>query len=978
MSCHPQDQPLKEWIPYRDEYLSELLRLEGRGDVEKDECPWCGEPSEDEDGEHVSFYRCMQCFGEDLMCKTCCVKRHEANPLHVIEKWNGYLFEEVSLKSLGLVVYLGSHKCGEVCNQPRMLGSFTVIHVNGLHDICLAYCNRDKFRAGEWRQQLMRRQWYPATHIDPHTCATFEVLNHFHIMTLQGKVNTYNYYNGLEKLRNNANLKKTKDRFKAFMRVMRQWRHLKMLKHAGRGNDATRPVEATTNGELGIPCIACPWVGVNLPPNWQDAALAEKYKYFLFLAIDACFRLKHRMVSSEAQDPALGSGWSYMVEDKPFRAYLLSITDQDEMCTCSGLAALQQANTKFSRGYATTGVGVGVCARHEFVQRNGTVDLQKGERYANMDYTWASSLHHHDHHLTKVQSYDIVCQWCKKLVDRLKDLPPLVRLNLVLHVIFFVIPKLHIYGHQILCQLTYSLNWLKGAGRTDGEGVEQPWAHMGPVATSTRDMGPGSRHDTLDDHWNHWNFVKMIGLGPLLLRHLLTAIYERQIHMKALKEFSESQGEVTKEWMGWINDWEDELSLLPDQRTKPNPFEMLESGLTEAEIKLELTTLEAEQERAGIPPIHNVSPTSFISQGLDIEEQQQILKLDLKANCFDTTLQKTALIQQCTKILRAIGKFRSVQATYMPGALQFLAKSPSSVSTANTDAPGASSTSVELPEDIPLCLPSALPEAYHVEGCRPALFEIEQKLREGQLRNSLNQLRNHLHMKLRLLTYRTMNVAHQGAVTRSKAIFNRNQKQIDHCTSKYQTAWVAMGKLVGEDRLKWRKLEKGDEPTLAERIKDVRTRGGEGTREVSWIWKEGGTGEAVDDATVEEIICVEWCKTYARAMRWEEEVSLVKEEMHRCLVSLEHNAIQWDNRREYEGPMARGSAEWKEEWTSLGSYVGPFSVGTDSFHKEGIRAYAYSQAALYRSLASRFRRLWSGLGEKEREIEEGVDISQVI
>ncbi|THV01631.1 hypothetical protein K435DRAFT_582273, partial [Dendrothele bispora CBS 962.96] len=113
-------------------------------------------------------------------------------------------------------------------------------------------------------------------------------------------------------------------------------------------------------------------------------------------------------------------------------------------------------------------------------------------------------------------------------------------------------------------------------------------------------------------------------------------------------------------------------------------------------------------------------------------------------------------------------------------------------------------------EDIPLCLPSALPEAYHVEGCRPALFEIEQKLREGQLRNSLNQLRNHLHMKSRLLTYRTTNVAHQGAVTRSKAIFNRNQKQIDHCTSKYQTAWVAMGKLVGEDRLKWRKLEKGD------------------------------------------------------------------------------------------------------------------------------------------------------------------------
>lgn len=51
------------------------------------------------------------------------------------------------------------------------------------------------------------------------------------------------------------------------------------------------------------------------------------------------------------------------------------------MSTCTGLAALDHANTKYSRGYATTGVGLGVCARHEFIQKNGAVDLQKGERF---------------------------------------------------------------------------------------------------------------------------------------------------------------------------------------------------------------------------------------------------------------------------------------------------------------------------------------------------------------------------------------------------------------------------------------------------------------------------------------------------------------------------------------------------------------------------------------------------------------------
>ena len=45
-----------------------------------------------------------------------------------------------------------------------------------------------------------------------------------------------------------------------------------MLKRAGRGNDATRPVEVTNPGELAVKCLACPRVGVNLPEDWQDVA----------------------------------------------------------------------------------------------------------------------------------------------------------------------------------------------------------------------------------------------------------------------------------------------------------------------------------------------------------------------------------------------------------------------------------------------------------------------------------------------------------------------------------------------------------------------------------------------------------------------------------------------------------------------------------------------------------------------------------
>jgi hypothetical protein len=92
-------------------------------------------------------------------------------------------------------------------------------------------------------------------------------------------------------------------------------------------------------------------------------------------------------------------------------------------------------------------------------------------------------------------------------------LPIHLRLIGVLFFVRFVVPKLHLCAHTLLCQRTYSLNYLPGSGRTDGEGVERPWANIGGMATSTREMGPGSRHDTLDDHFGYWNWQKLVGLG---------------------------------------------------------------------------------------------------------------------------------------------------------------------------------------------------------------------------------------------------------------------------------------------------------------------------------------------------------------------------------------------------------------------------------------------------------------------------------
>jgi len=45
-------------------------------------------------------------------------------------------------------------------------------------------------------------------------------------------------------------------------------------------------------------------------------------------------------------------------------------------------------------------------------------------------------------------------------------------------------------------------------------------------------------------------------------------------------------------------------------------------GLTEAQVRLQFADEEAEEVMKGVPPRHNVSPSTFIIAGLDLEEEQ--------------------------------------------------------------------------------------------------------------------------------------------------------------------------------------------------------------------------------------------------------------------------------------------------------------------------------------------------------------------
>lgn len=57
--------------------------------------------------------------------------------------------------------------------------------------------------------------------------------------------------------------------------MVRQWRHIKMLKRSGRGHDPAG-VNATGQGEIAVHCPACPHPEKNIPEGWETAPQSER------------------------------------------------------------------------------------------------------------------------------------------------------------------------------------------------------------------------------------------------------------------------------------------------------------------------------------------------------------------------------------------------------------------------------------------------------------------------------------------------------------------------------------------------------------------------------------------------------------------------------------------------------------------------------------------------------------------------------
>ncbi|KAF8131316.1 hypothetical protein K438DRAFT_1788310 [Mycena galopus ATCC 62051] len=313
--------------------------------------------------------------------------------------------------------------------------------------------------------------------------------------------------------------------------------------------------------------------------------------------VEPKYWLKNRLCENEHQDPSLGSGLGYFVVEKAYKAHVKNYVAERDVSSCIAFTALMQKETCMTSGLQCSGVDGCVCARHGVVRPQGLGDLKKGEQC----YITAAG-------------------------------------SLVRHCI--------------------TLSYAEGVGRPDGEGIERTWAVLNPLGFSTKEMGNGAQHDTIEDKVDHLNFEKNIGQGDTLARKLVVTIAEHDKQVAAFVQVDSTlHKRLRKKWQDRIDAW------LAD-RSQPNPYCLAggkNTGPSEAAVLQELKEAEAREVAEGREVFADTksTPVSFIKAGLVLEESQRHMKPELKGVMLVTADRASQIQEMCLSFLRKLRIFHA-------------------------------------------------------------------------------------------------------------------------------------------------------------------------------------------------------------------------------------------------------------------------------------------------------------------------------
>jgi len=253
--------------------------------------------------------------------------------------------------------------------------------------------------------------------------------------------------------------------------------------------------------------------------------------------------------------------------------------------------------------------------------------------------------------------------------------------------------------------------------------------------------------------------------------------------------------------------------------------------------------------------------------------------------------QQADLYDKRIALQRQIYAWRQAQLVYTPHAATMVASSTS------LDENGF--PRVEVAENTPLFLPSSFPSHIQSLSEMERICNMEKRLRLAQAEDALVKICRQRRIVQGLWQFKRLNMTGMGNRPNTKmlTLYNRISDKIERAAQKYHTARVALLLLDPEgtwnDRLKELRREDIRGPSKDD-PNDRKT--SNGRFEPSWIWlvqrNPGSTSQTKDEFNAS--MKVEWARTHARMMRWDEEYNIVQEEMRRVLAWFEWKALWWE------------------------------------------------------------------------------------
>jgi Kyakuja-Dileera-Zisupton transposase len=124
--------------------------------------------------------------------------------------------------------------------------------------------------------------------------------------------------------------------------------------------------------------------------------------------------------------------------------------------------------------------------------------------------------------------YDVFCQWIKHFLERVEASPYLSIPEGM--TISGGIGDFHVKGHVNECFARHSLLFIEGTGVVDGEILETLWSVLNEMSQSAKGLTLAHWNEILDDHMNHSNWKKLIGMGEFIFIQIYSLPNNSQCH----------------------------------------------------------------------------------------------------------------------------------------------------------------------------------------------------------------------------------------------------------------------------------------------------------------------------------------------------------------------------------------------------------------------------------------------------------------